>query len=70
VFSWESEDPLLFPYLAQGKRVRVVSGALAGLYGLVVRAPDGSRRVVVSVPLLGRSVAVSLGREKLESAVI
>jgi transcription termination/antitermination protein NusG len=60
--------PEPFPFLKEGKRVRVTGGALDGLEGYVVHAADGKRRVVVSIEILGRSVAALLEREELEPA--
>jgi transcription termination/antitermination protein NusG len=59
-------QPEPFPFLKEGKRVRVAGGALDGIEGYVVQAPDGKPRVVVSIEILGRSVAVRLDRESLE----
>jgi transcription antitermination factor NusG len=42
-----------------GQRVRIDSGALDGLEGVLVRVGDG-RRLVLSVSLLQRSVAVEI----------
>jgi transcription antitermination factor NusG len=52
-----------WPYLRAGQRVRVEHGPLAGLEGLVIRAREGSLRVVVSVTLLQRSVAAEIERD-------
>lgn len=52
-----------WPYLRTGQRVRLDHGPLAGLEGLVIRAREGSLRVVVSVTLLQRSVAAEIERE-------
>jgi transcription antitermination factor NusG len=48
-------------YLAAGEKVRVESGPLAGLVGIVDRI-KGKERLVVSVVLLMRSVAVEIDR--------
>lgn len=48
-----------WPFLQLGDRVEVKSGALSGLEG-VLTAFKGGRRLVVSVSLLQRSVAVEL----------
>lgn len=53
------------PYLMKGKKVRVTSGALAGLEGVVVRRKD-QVRVIVSIPWMSRSVAVQLEAADLE----
>jgi transcription antitermination factor NusG len=50
-------------YLRTGQRVRIEHGPLAGLEGLVIRAREGSLRVVVSVTLLQRSVAAEIERD-------
>ncbi|MFN7933214.1 MAG: transcription termination/antitermination NusG family protein [Bryobacteraceae bacterium] len=53
---------LPWPYLKTGTTVRIDKGPLAGLRGLVRTVPKGFR-LVVSVPLLQRSVAVELDRD-------
>lgn len=50
-------DPL--PYMRKGKLVRVKAGPLIGLEGFVVEQ-KGSCRLVVSIDLLGRSVATEV----------
>jgi transcription antitermination factor NusG len=52
------------PYLAAGRRVRIVSGPLAGIRGVVVEMKD-SLRLVLSVTMLQRSVAVELDRSQV-----
>jgi transcription antitermination factor NusG len=47
------------PYLAAGQHIRITSGALAGISGILLRAARQSR-IVVSVHLLQRSVAVEI----------
>jgi transcription antitermination factor NusG len=47
------------PYLTVGRRVRIKSGPLAGLEGILVRK-KGSLRFVMSVDLIQRSVATDL----------
>ncbi len=48
-----------WPYLEVGERVRIQSGALRGLAGILV-ALKGNYRLVLSVTLLKRSVAVEI----------
>lgn len=48
-----------FPYLQSGRRVRVRSGALEGLEGIFVRR-RGQSRIVLSVSLIQRSVAIEV----------
>jgi transcription antitermination factor NusG len=48
-----------WPFFRVGERVRVEDGPLRGAIGLVVSS-DGRRRLVVSITLLQRSVAVSM----------
>jgi len=51
-----------WPYLEVGQRVRVVDGSFEGLEGILIQV-KGNQRVVVSISLLRRSVAVEI--EKL-----
>jgi len=53
------------PYLAVGEWVRVESGPLEGLTGIVLRI-KGTERLVVSVSLLMRSVAVEMERNSVK----
>jgi len=55
------------PYLRAGRRVRVRSGAMEGLEGIVVRRKERCR-VVFSINLLQRSVAVEVDEADLEAA--
>jgi transcription antitermination factor NusG len=58
------EIPLVpWPYLRAGQQVHIHRGPLAGLEGIIARAPDGGSRVVVSVDLLQRSVAAEIDRD-------
>lgn len=57
-------DP--FPYLRAGQRVRIRDGALQGLEGILMRAPEG-HSVVLSVDLIQRSVAVRIEGYNLET---
>ena len=47
------------PYLQAGRRVRVRSGAMAGLEGILLRRKEGFR-LVLSIEMLMRSVAVEI----------
>jgi transcription antitermination factor NusG len=60
-----SAEPWL--YLRDGDRVRIVSGSLAGIEGLLVRSKN-EWRVVLSVDVLCRSIAVEVDRHWLEPA--
>lgn len=53
-----------WPFLRAGQPVRIERGPLSGLCGVLVRAKD-SWRVVVSVELLQRSVAIEVDRDTL-----
>ena len=55
------------PFLQSGDRVRVTDGPLSGLEGLFVR-DQHKGRLVVSVGLLGRSVAVEMDAASVEPA--
>ena len=53
------------PYLSVGRRVRVRSGPLKGLEGIILRA-DGRCRIVLSIHLIMRSVAVEVDNADVE----
>jgi transcription antitermination factor NusG len=55
------------PYLRRGCRVRVRSGPMQGLEGIIVRRKDCCR-VVFSIDLIMRSVAVEVDEADLEAA--
>jgi transcription antitermination factor NusG len=50
-----------WPYLEVGQQVRIQDGALSGLEGILTSF-KGTRRIVVSVSLLCRSVALEIDR--------
>lgn len=50
-----------WPYLREGETVRIQFGPFTGLEGYVLRA-DGKKRLILSVHLLQRSIAVELDR--------
>jgi transcription antitermination factor NusG len=49
-----------YPLLREGQRVRIATGALAGLEGVLVRSRSNHRLLVLTVELLRRSVAVEV----------
>jgi transcription antitermination factor NusG len=51
-----------WPFLKIGQRVRIEQGSLEGIEGILL-TPKSSSRLVVSVTLLQRSVAVEIDRE-------
>jgi transcription termination/antitermination protein NusG len=53
------------PYLRVGRRVRVHSGSVAGLEGILVRRKD-KFRVVLSIDLIQRSVVVEVDETDIE----
>jgi transcription antitermination factor NusG len=53
------------PYLKVGTRVRITGGPMAGLEGILLRK-RGKSRVVVSVDLIMRSVAMDIDAAQLE----
>lgn len=57
------------PYLRVGRRVRVRSGALAGVEGIVVEN-RGRQRLVVSIDILQRSVMAEIDSAWLEPAAV
>jgi transcription antitermination factor NusG len=54
------------PYLHAGRHVRVSSGPLAGMEGIVVRRKNGSR-LVISLELIQRAMAVDVEEASLEA---
>ena len=56
------------PFLRVGQRVRVVQGALTGVEGILQRVNAGKGRLIVSIELLQRSVAVELDCSTVTSA--
>jgi transcriptional antiterminator NusG len=60
ISSGASAEP--WPFLEVGNKVRFESGALRGLTGILIHV-KGNHRIVVSVSLLRRSVAVEIDRE-------
>jgi transcription antitermination factor NusG len=55
-----------WPYLELGQRIRIERDALAGLEGILVNF-RGSHRIIVSVSLLHRSVALEIDRSCVRS---
>ena len=53
-------------FLEKGKGVRVIDGPLAGVEGIVIEMREQKRRLVVSVELFRRSVAVELADDAVE----
>jgi len=54
------------PYLTAGRRVRMKSGPLAGMEGVLLRR-KGSFRLVISIELIQRSVAVDADAADVEA---
>jgi transcription antitermination factor NusG len=54
-----------FPLLTAGQRVRIRSGSLAGIEGIVVRRKN-SYRIVITLELIRQSIAVEVGADDLE----
>lgn len=61
---WRAEP---HPYLAAGRRARVVRGPLAGMEGIVVRRKNRSR-LILSFDLIQRSMAIEMDVEDLATA--
>lgn len=55
------------PLLTVGKRVRIKTGALAGIEGIVIRSKSGYR-VVLTLNLLQQSIAIEVDGEDVEFA--
>jgi transcription antitermination factor NusG len=56
-------------YLNVGRRARVLDGPFAGLEGIVIRR-NKRNRLVISLDLIARSIAVELGEANLEPVKI
>jgi transcription antitermination factor NusG len=54
------------PYLQAGRRVRMRSGPVAGLEGILLRRKEGAR-LVVSIEMLMRAVAVEVDEADVEA---
>lgn len=57
------------PYLSVGRRVRVCSGPMQGLEGIIVRCKDRCR-IVFSVDLIMRSMAVEVDEYDVEPVMV
>jgi len=55
----------VLPLLEEGDHVRVVRGALAGVEGRLIRS-NSSSRLVISIEMIHRSLAVNVSREDVE----
>jgi transcription antitermination factor NusG len=53
-------------YLTEGERVKVVRGPLAGCIGILQRLDYRRGRLIVSLPILGKSVSTELDIEDVE----
>jgi transcription antitermination factor NusG len=62
VASGLSAEP--WPYLELGQRIRIESDALRGLEGILI-SMKGNHRIVVSVSLLRRAVALEIDRSSI-----
>jgi transcription antitermination factor NusG len=54
------------PYLNAGDRVRITSGRLVGMEGILIRR-KGELRVVVSIEIIMRSIAVEVSEFEIEA---
>jgi transcription antitermination factor NusG len=55
------------PYLQVGSRVQVISGPLTGAIGILTKEDRKRRRLVVSVELMGQSVAATLYDDEVKA---
>jgi len=55
-----------FPYLKEGQLVRVVEGPLKGCEGFLLKIKEGKEKLIISVDLLQRSVAVEIHGASVE----
>jgi transcription antitermination factor NusG len=54
-----------YPYITEGDKVRVKAGPLQGIVGVVLRKGNGLR-LIVTLDLIGKSVALDIERSSLE----
>ena len=54
------------PFLKRGTNVRIIEGPLAGISGIILEEKEKKRKLVVSVELFRRSVAVELENDAVE----
>ncbi len=54
------------PYLKIGSRVQVISGPLAGAIGVLEKEDHERRRLIVSIELMGQSVAATLFNDEVK----
>jgi transcription antitermination factor NusG len=55
-----------FPYLREGQLVRVVFGPLKGCEGFLLKIKEGREKLIISVDILQRSVAVEIDGASVE----
>lgn len=55
-----------YPYLREGQLVRVVYGPLKGCEGFLLKIKQGKEKLIISVDLLQRSVAVEIDGASVE----
>lgn len=55
-----------FPYLREGQLVRVVDGPLKGCEGYLLKVKEGREKLIITVDLLKRSVAVEIEGASVE----
>jgi transcription termination/antitermination protein NusG len=58
-------DCTVHPLLEEGEQVRVVRGPLAGMEGRLIRS-NSSSRLVISIEMIHKSLAVNVSREDVE----
>lgn len=61
----QMRNPEPHPFLREGERVRIRSGALEGMEGILKRSKN-SLRVVINLDLIMRGAAVEVGRDEVE----
>lgn len=55
-----------WPFLQKGRLVRIIDGPLTGVVGIVINRLEKKRKLVVSVDMFRRAVAVELEDESVE----
>ena len=55
-----------FPYLKEGQLVRIVDGPLKGCEGYLLKVKEGREKLIITIDLLKRSVAVEIEGASVE----
>jgi len=57
----------VYPNLTVGTRVRVISGPMMGIEGILIQRKDGQARMVLEVTILGQGALIEIDADLLEA---